>query len=119
MRPIGLFLTAVVLFAASVSAQQEVFTPGNGVTSPVVTKLAKPRYTEGGRAAGIEGWVSMEVVIRADGTVGDVTVTRSLDTTYGLDDEAVSAIRQCEFKPGTKDGKPVAVRVNWDVRFHL
>jgi len=118
MRLIGLFVTAVALVATSVSAQQDVFTIGNGVTSPVVTKVAKPQYPDAARAAGIEGEVVLSAVILADGSVGDVTVTKSLDTTYGLDDEAVSAIRQCEYKPGTKDGKPVAVRVNWYVEFH-
>jgi len=52
-----------------------------------------------------------------DGTVGDVAVARPLDE--GLDAEAVSAMKQWQFRPGTKDRKPVAVRVMCELRFTL
>ncbi len=55
----------------------------------------------------------------ADGAVGDVRVTESLDTVYGLDANAVKAMKQWEFKPGMKDGKPVAVRVQVVMNFAL
>ena len=59
------------------------------------------------------------MVVLADGAVGDVTVTESLDTVYGLDANAVKAMKQWEFKPGMKDGKPVAVRVQVIINFTL
>ncbi len=55
----------------------------------------------------------------ADGNVGDVKVVRSLDTTYGLDQQAVNAAKQWTFKPGTKDGKAVSVLVTIELRFTL
>jgi protein TonB len=57
--------------------------------------------------------------VLTNGNVGDVTVTRSLDATYGLDEEAAKAIKQWRFKPGTKDGKPVNVRVEVELTFTL
>jgi TonB family protein len=57
--------------------------------------------------------------VRADGTVGDVTVDRSLDKMYGLDEEAVKAIRMWSFAPGMKDGMAVAVRVHVQMKFTL
>jgi len=51
--------------------------------------------------------------------VDDVTVTQSLDSTYGLDDAAVDAAEQWTFKPGTKDGQPVDVLVHLTMRFTL
>ena len=47
----------------------------------------------------------------------DVRVTRSPDEE--LDQEAVKAARQWKFKPGTKDGRPVAVQVNIELTFTL
>jgi TonB family protein len=54
-----------------------------------------------------------------DGTVGEVNVIRSLDTTYGLDASAVFAAKQWRFNPGMKDGVPVAVRVTIEMTFTL
>ena len=60
----------------------------------------------------------MTAVVLPDGTVGDdVKVTRSLDE--DLDKEAVKALRQWIFAPGTKDGKAVAVQVNVEMTFTL
>jgi TonB family protein len=61
----------------------------------------------------------MEAIVLEDGTVGEVVVTESLDREYGLDDEAVKALRQWVFAPGTKDDKPVAVRVEIEMKFTL
>ena len=109
-----IFLGACVLLASAVLGAQEqtVYKPGDGVTLPVVTKQVKAFYTQEAMDAHIEGTVGLEVVVQADGAVGEVKVARSLDPTYGLDQEAVKAMKQWQFKPGTKDGKAVAVRVD-------
>mgnify|MGYP003509931133 FL=1 len=51
--------------------------------------------------------------------VGDVEVSESLDKVYGLDEAAIQALKQWRFDPGTKDGKPVAVRVEVEMSFTL
>ena len=115
-------LTAVALAAAlvaSAAAQSEVYKPGNGVTLPVVVKQVKAVYTQEAMDAHIEGTVGLEVVVLADGGVGEVKVVRSLDPTYGLDQQAVTAIKQWQFKPGTKDGQAVAVQVDVVINFTL
>jgi TonB family protein len=96
-----------------------VYAPGRGVVAPKVLKDVKPQYTPEAMAAKIQGSVRMDTVVLADGTVGDVNVTQSLDTVYGLDDEAVKAVKQWLFEPGKKDGKPVPVRVTVEVTFNL
>ncbi len=35
----------------------------------------------------------------------------------GLDQKAVEAVRQYKYKPGMKDGKPVMVELNVEVKF--
>ena len=116
-----IFLGACVVMAGVLLGAQEqtVYKPGNGVTLPVVTKQVKAVYTQEAMDAHIEGTVGLEVVVLADGAVGDVKVARSLDPTYGLDQEAVKAMKQWQFKPGTKDGKAVAVQVEVEIRFTL
>jgi TonB family protein len=110
----------VVLAVASAHAQQEtIYTPGDGVSLPTVTKQVGPQYTSEAMSNRIEGKVGLSAVVLANGKVGDVKVIRSLDSVYGLDEAAVKAMKQWEFKPGTKDGKAVAVRVEIDMAFTL
>jgi protein TonB len=106
----------IATFVAVGAAQER---PGDGVTSPVVVKEVKPDYTPDARKARIEGMVVLDVVVLEDGTVGDVKVTQSLDQQYGLDEQAVKAVKQWRFRPGTKDGKPVPVIVFVEISFAL
>jgi TonB family protein len=91
----------------------------SGLTLPRVMREQKPRYTKEAMQAKIGGTVVLELVVRADGTVGDVRVLRSLDQTYGLDEQAVRAVKEWRFAPGTRDGKPVPVIVEVEMTFTL
>jgi protein TonB len=114
-------LHVLIVLAAivTVTRAQEVYTPGDGVSLPTVVTQAKAEYTQEAMDAHIEGTVGLETVVLSDGKIGDVKVTRSLDPTYGLDQQAVKSMKLWEFKPGQKDGKPVAVRVNVQINFTL
>ena len=92
---------------------------GAGVVSPRLIKEAKPRYTREAMDAKIAGVVTMEAVVEADGTVGEVRVTRSLDREFGLDDEAVRTLKKWSFAPGKKDGVAVPVLVEIEMTFTL
>jgi TonB family protein len=96
-----------------------VVVPGNGVVAPKLVKDEKPKYTAAAIQAKIAGTVLLEVVVLADGKIGDVRVTQSLDREYGLDDQAVAAVKLWEFKPGTKDGVAVPVAVKIEMTFAL
>jgi protein TonB len=109
----------VIVGLTAVLGAQEVFSVGNGVNAPTVIRQVKPEYTTQAQANRIEGTVLMNVVVQDDGTVGPVSVERSLDTMFGLDEQAVKAMKAWSFKPGTKDGKPVAVRVHVEMTFTL
>jgi TonB family protein len=90
-----------------------------GLTAPKAVKEVKPKYTADAMKAKIQGVVTVECVVKTDGTVGDVRVVKSLDTTHGLDNEAVKVAKQWVFKPGLKDGKAVPVVVSLDFTFTL
>lgn len=117
-RTITSFIVAIT-FSLVAAAQGQVYKPGNGVSLPSLIKEVKPDYTDEAKAARIEGTVTVKMVVRTDGTVGDVQVTQSLDTKYGLDEQAVKAARQWQFKPGMKDGKAVDVEVTVEMAFTL
>jgi protein TonB len=113
-------LLAFMLAAAAVQAQGDaVYTPGDGVSLPQVVKQVKAEYTSEAMRQMIEGVVVLDVVVKSDGTVGDVAVKQSVDAVYGLDENAVKAMKQWVFKAGTKDGKAVNVRVDVRMNFSL
>ena len=93
--------------------------PGGGVTLPRLIKDVKPSYTGDAMRARIEGVVKLELVVEPDGTVGKVHVAVSLDDLYGLDKEAVRAVKQWRFVAGMKDGVAVPVLVNVEMSFTL
>jgi protein TonB len=96
------------------------YEPGaNGVTYPRLVREIAPMYTNGALQARVQGVVELRALVRADGTVGDVWVTRSLDLTFGLDDEAVRTVKQWRFVPATQGGRPVAVLVPIELRFTI
>jgi protein TonB len=96
-----------------------VYQPGNGVTTPRLVHEVKPSYTGDAMRAKIQGVVTMEAVVNPDGTVGQVHITRSLDPTFGLDQEAVKTVKQWRFDPGRLRGQPVAVQVIIEMTFTL
>jgi protein TonB len=108
---LGMMLLAALVLSAGTAAAQ--------TTTPKLVKEVKPEYTPEARAAKIQGTVLLQAVIRADGTVGDVNVRRSLDDKYGLDQRAIAAVKQWLFTPGMKDGEAVAVTVSIEVAFNL
>ncbi len=96
-----------------------VFRPGSGVEIPRMLRNVTPRYTAEAMRAKVQGVVLVEAVVLPDGSVGDVTVIRSLDKVFGLDEEAIKAARQMRFLPGTRFGEPVAVLVTIELTFTL
>lgn len=88
-----------------------------GLSKPVITAKPKPKYTEDARRDKIQGVVVLSIILRKDGTVGDIKVSRGLG--YGLDEEAIRAAEQIRFNPGTKDGQAVNVRARLEYTFSL
>jgi TonB family protein len=93
------------------------YRPGSGVTPPRLLREVKAEYTEEARRRAVSGDVLLEIVVLRDGSVGDVRVLRGLGA--GLDQRAVSAVRQWRFAPSTLRGTPVDVIVEVAVEFTL
>ena len=90
---------------------------GGDVKAPVLTYRVEPKYTDEARANRISGIVILEVVIDKTGRVTDAQVLKPLP--YGLDQAAVDAVKQWQFRPGTLAGEPVDVIFNLTVNFKL
>jgi TonB family protein len=95
-----------------------VYTPGGGVTAPVLLTQVRPAYTPEALRQHLQGTVVVMLVVRRDGTTSDAEIVRSLDPS-GLDVEAVRALRQWRFAPGRLNGAPVDVRVSIVVDFRI
>lgn len=96
-----------------------VYQVGSGVTTPIPVFQPTPQYTSDAMRARVQGTAMLSCIVRPDGTVTDVEVVRSLDKTFGLDEEAIKAARRWRFKPGTLRGEAVAVRVVIEMSFSL
>jgi TonB family protein len=83
---------------------------------PEVIKQGKPEYPELARKAGIEGRVTVEVVI---GTTGDVEQVKVVKGHPILNDAAIEAAKKWKFKPGKQKDKLVKVRMTIPIDFKL
>ena len=118
MRTVLTGMVLCVLGGCSARSGGVAYVPdADDVTPPILVYQVRPRYTPDALTAGIEGSVRMDAVVRADGTVGEVTVTASLDPALGLDAQAVTAIRQWRYAPAMRLGRTVAVRLPIEITF--
>jgi protein TonB len=90
---------------------------GSGIAPPQLLREVKPDYTEDARQRGITGDVLLEIVVRRDGSVGDVKVVQGLGS--GLNERAVQAVRQWRFAAARRQGAPVDVIVEVAVEFKI
>ena len=93
------------------------YRPGSGITAPAILREVKPDYTEEGRRRNLEGDVVLEIVVRSDGSVGNVKLLQGLGA--GLDQRATEAVRQWRFSPARRYGTPVDVIVEVAMEFKL
>jgi periplasmic protein TonB len=94
-----------------------VYAIGKGVSSPIILHKVEPEYSEEARKTRWQGVVQLSVIVDETGHPRDIKVAQALG--LGLDQKAIEAVEKWLFKPGMKDGKPVAVFATIQVSFHL
>jgi TonB family protein len=82
----------------------------------LLTKF-EPESNEFAQAKGVAGMALYHTVVDADGKAGEIAVGRPIG--FGLDENAVAAIRKASFQPAVKDGKPVPVLLDLVVQFRI
>ena len=93
--------------------------PGGDVSWPRLLRDVKPQYTVDALRARAQGLIELRVVVLADGSVGGIDIVRGFQPPFGLDDEAIKAVRGWRFEPARQRGKPVAVVVPVELSFSL
>jgi TonB family protein len=76
-----------------------------------------PQSNEFAQANGIVGQALYRVVVSADGTPTQIAAERPIG--FGLDENAVAAIRKATFRPAQKNGQPVAELLDLSVLFRI
>jgi protein TonB len=79
--------------------------------------MPDPEYSKEARKRKKQGTVLMETVVGLDGLPHDIHVLHSIG--YGLDQQAIKALSQWKFEPGTKDGQRVPVLLQIEMDFRL
>src|SRR5579883_1967800 len=87
------------------------------ITAPVAMTKVDPAYPPDVLRDNVEGTVTLYAIIRADGTVADIHVLDSLDPR--LDASATRALSGWRFRPGTKNGEPVALEAIVKIPFRI
>lgn len=97
---------------------------GEGVKPPKPLKQANAEFSDEARKmfknAHLEyfhAFSGIHLIVDKDGNPQDVCVQKAAG--YGLDGQAVKAVKQYRFKPATKDGVPVPVPIHVQVDFQL
>ncbi len=91
-----------------------------GLERPVIVKRAQPNYPERGVRVGMQGYVMLEALLKADGTIDAIKILRGLGRgKLGFEQAAMDAVKEWEFLPAKLDGRPVDVYLNLKIDFVL
>ncbi len=80
------------------------------------TRYVPPQFPPGAREKGIEGWVDVQFLVNADGTVSEAAIVGAQPVGI-FEQSALEAVRRWRYQPVTHDGAPVSQRVRVRVRF--
>jgi TonB family protein len=90
---------------------------GGGIKPPRLLHSAEPTFNEVSRRLKYSGVVLLNLWVKPDGTVTNLSVVRALG--MGLDESALAAVEQYKFAPAMENGKPVLVELNVEVNFRI
>ena len=102
---------------AGQSRHVEDFVGNKTISVPTLIYKIEPDYSEEARQAKLKGLVLLSIEIDQAGHAVDMAVVRSVG--MGLDEQAMQAVNQWRFRPSMREGKPVAVWAQVEVRFRL
>jgi len=84
---------------------------------PTLIYQSDPEFSERARREKKQGVVMLSLVVNDEGIPEDITIIRPLG--YGLDEKALSCVKNWRFKPAEKNGQPFAMKIAIEVDFRL
>jgi TonB family protein len=120
--------TAVVQPASQVAVQRalgsdvhegDLVEMGSDVVPPQPVYDPRPAYPPWAERRRVTGAVVLDVLVDENGAVQDVKVLRGVKPDFGLDAAAVAAVRKWRYKPATKAGVRVKIKISVTVAFKL
>ena len=84
----------------------------------VILHMVQPEYPPRELLEGIEGDVTVEILVDEDGHVENAWVLLA-DGPKAFQEASLEAVRQFRFKPPTENGKPIPMWIRFQVRFRL
>lgn len=101
----------------SEASTPKVYRVGKDVTPPKAVHAPDPEYSLFARQLRYEGGLWLTLVVNSEGQPTDIQIKKPAG--LGLDEKALEAVCGWKFKPGMKEGNPVAVRISVEIEFHL
>ena len=126
LQPATCFVLVILSGAPSAAeeAEERFSLPPVEVTAPwplkppEIKQLSRPTYPESARRRGERGSVELRLQVLPDGSVGEVTITKSSGFRL-LDEAAVAGAKHWQFVPATRGPKAAEAWVEVPVQFEL
>jgi TonB family protein len=91
------------------------FSIGPDVSAPIILYMVHPEYSDGAQNARYTGTVVLDLIVNKTGQARDIRPQRQMP--FGLDQKAIEAVSKWRFRPGSRNGHPVAVQSTITVNF--
>ena len=89
---------------------------GPNINAPKLVRSIEPVFTEEAHAAHVSASrLAMEIVVSEVGQVCDIRLISPLG--FGLDQAAIEAVREWQFRPATYNGTPIRFKVKIEISF--
>ncbi|MCP4566642.1 MAG: energy transducer TonB [FCB group bacterium] len=105
-------------FIAAEKSNPAMIKPPKPMIKPEVISKVKPEYPAEAKKKGLEGVVTLAIMVDAKGKVTELKV-KSSSGIEAMDKAAIKAGWATNYKPAIQEGQPVATWVVYDVKFAL
>ncbi len=87
--------------------------------APKLLEQVNPKYPEAEKESGKEGQIWLEVEVKINGTVGEISITENKTGSKILAKSSIDAVKKWKFEPALKDGKPIISWIRFPVTFSI